>query len=56
MLNYQKADIYSRLKAREISRQNIRNSENIGHIVLGTTQKKIHVSYFMLKRCDNNQL
>ena len=26
------------LKAREISQQNIRNLENIGHIVLGTVQ------------------
>ena len=27
------------LKAREISRQNMRNSENNGHIVLGTMQQ-----------------
>ena len=29
---------FTRLKAREISRQNMRNSENIGHIVLGTVR------------------
>ena len=27
---------FTRLKAREISQQNMTNSENIGHIVLGT--------------------
>ena len=27
---------YFRLKSREISLQNMRNSQNIGHIVLGT--------------------
>ena len=27
---------FTQLKAREIGRQNMRNSENIGHIVLGT--------------------
>ena len=27
---------FIRLKARELSQQNIKNSENIGHIVLGT--------------------
>ena len=29
---------FPRLKAREISRQNMRNSENTGHIVLGTVR------------------
>ena len=29
---------FTRLKAREISQQNMRNSENIGHIVLGTVR------------------
>ena len=29
---------FTRLKAREISQQNMRNLENIGHIVLGTVQ------------------
>ena len=29
---------FTRLKAREISRQNMRNSENIGHIVLGNVR------------------
>ena len=28
---------FTRLKAREISPQDMRNSENIGHIVLGVT-------------------
>ena len=34
---------FTRLKAREISQQNMRNSENIGHIVLGT----VHIAYCM---------
>ena len=29
---------FTRLKAREISRQNMKNSENIGHIVTGTVR------------------
>ena len=29
---------FTRLKAREISRQDMRNLENIGHIVLGTVR------------------
>ena len=29
---------FTRLKAREIKQQNMRNSENVGHILLGTVR------------------
>ena len=38
---------FTRLKAREISRQNMRNSENIGHVVLETVQQLMQIKLHM---------
>ena len=38
---------FARLKAREISRQNMRNSENIGHVVLETVQQLMQIKLHM---------
>ena len=35
---------FTRLKVREISQQNMRNSEDIGYIVLGTLRQLMHIS------------
>ena len=35
---------FTRVKAREITQQNMRNSENIGHIVLRTVRQLMHIN------------
>ena len=39
---------FTRLKAREISQQNMRNSKNIGHIVIGTAHCAITNVYIYI--------
>ena len=34
---------FTRLKAREINRQNVRNSENIGHVIRGVRRAMTYV-------------
>ena len=46
---------FTRLKAREISRHNMRNSENIGHIVLATVrQLMLVVSFYFTELCTGH--